>query len=180
MWLSNYYKMRFADAIMWANNNSLPTGVAIPVVDCVGNNVAQHQGGIESRVDSNISSNLYPQTASVKITQVYNYFHIGSGTTPVEDDDFALETEITTGFSLSVVPVQVDTVNNTIKRAVMVTNTSNSDTLTIKEFGLTIPSKVADNGSDSVPQVLIYREVLSTPISLAPAETAKFIITNSY
>lgn len=180
MWLSNYYKMRFADAIMWASNGSLPTGVAIGVIDCNGNNVAQHRGGIESRVDSSISSNIISQTASVSITQVYNYFHIGSGNTAVKDDDFKLESEITTGFSLSGVPVQVDTENNTVKRAIMITNTSNSDTLTIKEFGLTIPSKVADNGSDSVPQVLIYREVLLTPISLAPAETAKFIITNSY
>ena len=50
--------------------------------------------------------------------------------------------------------------------------------MTISEIGITVFSGSVYQGNANYSQTLIYREVLSTPISLEVGESAKFIITD--
>ena len=183
MWLTNYKKMKLADALMCVEKSKSTSVVSVK--DCSGANISSIDGTGMPRVNGRFCG--YPVSQE---TQVYNglankdgeiypfmFFHIGSGTTKETASDYKMEEEIATGFSI--VPQYVaNTDNYSLKRCVIITNTSGS-TLTIKEIGLTVFSGSVYQGNTNYTQVLIYREVLSTPISLEAGESAKFIITDN-
>ena len=182
MWLTNYKKMKLADALMCVTK-STDTSV-VSVKDCSGASISSIAGTGMMRVNGRFYTSPCSQT-----TQVYNglsnrdgeiypfmFFHIGSGTTKETAGDYKMEQEITTGFSI--VPQYVaNTDNYSLKRCVIITNTSESE-MTISEIGITVFSGSVYQGNTNYSQTLIYREVLSTPISLEVGESAKFIITD--
>lgn len=184
MWLNNYKKMKLADALMCVQKSTNTSIVSVK--DCSGASISSIKGTGMARVNGRFYG--YPCSQE---TQVYNglansdseiypfiFFHIGSGTTKETADDYKMEQEITTGFSI--VPQYVSNTDNySLKRCVFITNISESE-MTIKEIGITVSSgSEYYQGNTNFKQVLIYREVLSTPVSLAVGESAKFIITDN-
>lgn len=183
MWLTNYKKMKLADALMCVER-SISTSV-VSVKDCLGANISSIKGTGMMRVNGRFYQ--YPCSQETEVynglanndgeTNPFMFFHIGSGTTKETAGDYKMEQEITTGFSI--VPQYVaNTDNYSLKRCAIITNTSGSE-MTIKEIGITVFAGAVKQGNTNVSQVLIYREVLSTPVSLEAGESAKFIITDN-
>ena len=98
----------------------------------------------------------------------------GTGTTAATYDDYTIETPITSGLSI-VTPygtltqaTAYDNVTHHIssKHSYTINNTSASP-ITITEFGIYVDAAEAVGES-----ILIYRDVLATPITLNPSESA--------
>lgn len=103
---------------------------------------------------------------------------VGSGTTPVTASDYKIESEITS-LSFVACTYEYDTESGTVTRRKTMTNTS-SETITISEIGLVGFVGVASNAtttSASESPYLGYREVLESPITVAPGETFTVTVT---
>lgn len=154
--------------------------IPYPVVDTSGNALAT----------ISLMSSSYPNLAPLSGNSRYiyvrnsyssasnNYINavIGNGTTPVTEDDYCLESMITSGFSTSsnsnvmVKSISFDSTNNKIiKRCtipIQVRNTGTTD-LTISEIGLVHNGKTKDSSSYFA---LIHREVFD-PITIAVGQS---------
>lgn len=102
----------------------------------------------------------------------YSNFIVGSGATPVTGDDYQVEKEIVNGLTCEAITVQTDDEARTVTYRKTLYNASQKD-ITIAEVGLTGPVCL----QNSMKQALIYREVLQTPVTLAPGESATLRIT---
>ena len=103
----------------------------------------------------------------------YTNFVLGTGATPVTGGDYRIEQEIVTGLACDAVSSEVNDDTCTVIFRKTVRNTTDAD-ITIREVGLT--------GSVSPKhlmkrQVLIYREVLEEPVTIAPGDSATLRIT---
>lgn len=124
---------------------------------------------------------ILSQTANAPIFTIgganaglYTNFILGSGTTPVKGSDYQVEQEIVDGLALEGVTVSIDDDTKTVTYRKTVRNTSDQE-ITVREVGLTGGVFVA-NGSSGSRQVLIYREVLEAPVTIAPGDSATFRI----
>ena len=97
----------------------------------------------------------------------YPNFVVGSGTTPVTGDDYKVEEEIVSGLACEAVTASVDEATHTVIFRKTLRNTS-EENITISEVGLT----GAVRANTASAQALIYREVLQTPVTIAPGESA--------
>ena len=118
---------------------------------------------------------MLSQTATPKTTSIVSgcnvnntNFVVGSGTTPVTGGDYRIEQEIVEGLACEAVTSQIDEQTRTVTFRKTLRNTSDGD-ITIREVGLTGGVGVANS---SVYQVLIYREVLGEPVTIAPGDSA--------
>ena len=104
-------------------------------------------------------------------------FVVGSGTTPVTSDDYKVEQEIVSGLACDAVTTQVHEDTHTVVFRKTIRNTSSAD-ITVSEVGLT----GAVNTNSGMSQALIYREILQTPVTIAPGESAtiRMAIEHSY
>ena len=102
----------------------------------------------------------------------YPNFVVGSGTTAVTADDYRVEKEIVSGLACEALTSEVNEANHTAVFRKTLRNTSDAD-ITITEVGLTGP--VYTNSGPT--QALIYREILETPVTIAPGESATLKIT---
>lgn len=102
----------------------------------------------------------------------------GTGTTPVTYEDYTLESPINSG--LTIVSnsgtlrqqTQYNSSNNhySTKRSFTINNSSTSN-ITISEIGISVCVPYQSTYAISYYGVLVYREVLDTPITLAPSES---------
>ena len=162
-----------------------------PVIDTSGNAIQWWSGIVGTAAYGNSSTyrcNVDPfSSTSLNVQTSYNSGYkginvlVGSGTTPVTADDYILESLITTvekQNSSVVIDYKIDNDSKsiatkmTIKVAIKNTGTEN---ITISEIGL-YETPYTGSGSNSSKCVLLYREVLNNPITLAPEEFSTFQI----
>ena len=104
---------------------------------------------------------------------------IGSGTTPPVATDTKIENEIINNISYVVLTTTIDTTNGIITYDKIMKN-NGSDTITINELGLTWAIGTESWSSHTGYQVLVYREVLDTPLIGEPGETFTVSITHQF
>ncbi len=137
----------------------------------------------EERYFVPVNSAAYPSTDSMNsfnASPTSSGWSVGTGNTPATVNDYQLESTITSNISGSVTvsPINDTTLNRVIKRvSVIVTNTGGNN-ISINEIGFkaSIYSNTGVNqiGQNSV--YLLYREVLSVPVTLTPGESTSFVI----
>lgn len=110
---------------------------------------------------------------------------VGSGTTPVTDDDYKLDVPITTLIAVSATTSckTNDTKNTLSPTTFTITTTYRNDTeasVTVNEIGIMIPVGYKYSGSgnsaNALSSCLIYREVLETPVTIEPNQLRTFSI----
>lgn len=109
---------------------------------------------------------------------------VGSGSTPASYEDYQLDELITSGITLvsttgtlTETAFDNDTHIMTSKRSFTLNNSSGSN-ITISEIGLSIGC-YSYNSSNHGFQTLVYREVLDSPVTLAPGESMILDIARS-
>ena len=110
---------------------------------------------------------------------------VGSGTTPVTDDDYKLDVPITTLTAVSATTSckSADTGAALSPTTFTITATYRNDTeapVTVNEIGIMIPVgyKCSRSGinANALSSCLIYREVLETPVTIEPNQLRTFSI----
>ena len=110
---------------------------------------------------------------------------VGSGTTPVTDDDYKLDVPITTLTAVSATTSckSADTGDALSPTTFTITTTYRNDTeapVTVNEIGIMIPVGYKYSGSgtsaNALSSCLIYREVLETPVTIEPNQLRTFSI----
>lgn len=105
-------------------------------------------------------------------------FSIGSGTTTPTENDFFLESQITSGYTMILTGAtrNVDENNNLYMEFTFTITNNSSNTLTIAEIGLTTANIYCLNSSSattgSTNNIMIDRTTFETPITIASTETA--------
>lgn len=111
---------------------------------------------------------------------------VGSGTTPVTDDDYKLDAPITTLTAVSATTsCKTNDTGNTLSPTTFVISTTyRNDTeapITVNEIGIMIPVGYKLSGTstndNAISSCLIYREVLTTPVTIEPNQLRTFSIT---
>lgn len=125
-------------------------------------------------------------TAGQGITSKQTTIVVGSGTTPVTDDDYKLDVPITT-LTAVCATTSCKTLNtaNTLSPTTFVISTtyrnSTSSPVVVKEIGIMIPVGYKTSGgsanNNAISSCLIYREVLETPVTIEPNQMRTFSIT---
>lgn len=103
---------------------------------------------------------------------------IGSGTTPPQATDYQIENELYTNISFIALTCDIDTTNGSIRYEKTMKNNSDTE-ITISEMGLTWPVSNTYNSYTGY-QILVYREVLDTPLAVQPGETFTVSITHQF
>lgn len=110
---------------------------------------------------------------------------VGSGTTPVTDDDYKLDVPITT-LTAVCATTSCKTLNTKDKLSpttfvISTTYRNNTDSpVVVKEIGIMIPVGYANSSTsndNALSSCLIYREVLETPVTIEPNQLRTFSIT---
>lgn len=191
MWLNNYDKFKYVQVAQWfylQNSNNYVT------VDMSANPIRGTNGTYRDYVHTYSTSYadsplhrpvnaIVSQTATTWTNEYYwSNLVVGSGTTPVTMEDYRIESEITTLSCLSV-SVSYDPENGTVTYDKTIKNTS-SGTITVSEIGIVglmkYYSSVHTSNSGTTFPVLCYREVLDTPIVVAPGESFTVSITHKF
>ena len=181
MWLRNWYSIwnalflsRTTDAIPATNPTDDPpitfkdTTGAWRIMTGQGHNYSSSMG-VENIVPGKTTANLGNDYQSNNSTQYTIIF--GTGTTPVTVEDYRIETPITSGLVIAAQPTTL--VNKTAysngrysyKTRSAINNTSAAN-ITISEIALNAPSNLV-----RTYPCCVYREVLSSPITLEPGDT---------
>lgn len=99
---------------------------------------------------------------------------VGTGSTPATYEDYRMESIISSGVSIVNTDGTLTTPSELLpgnkyhsKRSFTINNTSVSN-ITINEVGIWAPNTMS---SSSGPAILVYHEVLDTPVTLAPSES---------
>ena len=111
---------------------------------------------------------------------------VGSGTTPVTDNDYKLDVPITTLTAVNATTSckTSDTGGTLSPTTFVVSTTYRNDTeasVTVNEIGVMIPvgfkTSSGGNNPNALSSCLIYREVLETPVIIEPNQLRTFSIT---
>lgn len=156
---------------VWTNVNNANTAKPMFPTESIRNTANQE------RWVSWLSGILVNQTA-IQLNATNAGFHFGSGTTAPTENDYKMETDITSGVSITLSNT-VRGVNNGVlymKFTFTITNTSSQgNTKTISEIGYVTgvasccTSSTGTSASNN--NVLIDRTVLATPLVLAPGDS---------
>lgn len=138
---------------------------------------------------SNATTTMIPSRGKVLTTAQGITFQttlvVGSGTTPVTDDDYKLDVPITTLTAVSAATSckTGDTGRTLSPTTFTITTTYRNDTeapVTVNEIGIMIPVGYKYSGSgasaNALSSCLIYREVLETPVTIEPNQLRTFSI----
>lgn len=191
MWLNNFDKFKYVSVAIFAY---LQNSTGYCTIDMSANPIRGTNGTYRDYVNTygyyfRENPLLRPVNAIVSQTanswtnyDLWCNWVVGSGTTPVSLEDYCLESEITT-LSCSAVNVSYDPVNGTVTYDKIMKNTS-SEAITVSEIGIVSPMRyyTAANSTNTgtVFPVLVYREVLDTPITAAAGETFTVSITHKF
>ena len=119
---------------------------------------------------NNMSPVIVPPSTSTGDTG-YTFLAFGSGTTEPTADDYTLESPISTLTASSVTCGKT----TTGKQYTQVITNGTSEAIDISEFALLTYVGVDGSGSETIhSSIMLYREVLDTPVTLEPGQTATF------
>ena len=199
MWLRNYYNLLTAAILAddTASSTTQPTEYSRPIMIRRPSGTWSSCNGASKPVTT-ISTDTAAKVALLTIgkanavlvtstsqTLIYSSsavtfgIGVGSGSTAVTYDDYNLETPITSGITLVaasgtlISQTEVDSAHHVKSQRNYTINNSSNSNITISEFGIYLPFNDASNPSIC----LAYREVLDSPVTLAPSES--FIISFS-
>lgn len=199
MWLRNYYNLLTAAVLAddTTSSTTQPTEYSRPIMIRKPNGNWNSCNGA-SRPINTISSETASKAALLSVgksntvlitsnSQSLSYssngvtfgIGLGSGSTAATYDDYNLETLITSGLTLVaasgtlISQTEVDSAHHVKSQRNYTINNSSSSSITISEFGIYLPYEV----SSSPSICLAYREVLDSPVTLAPSES--FIVSFS-
>ena len=140
-------------------------------------------------MSSNATTTMIPSRGQVLTTaqgaSTQTTLVVGSGTTPVTDDDYKLDTPITTLTAVSATTsCKTDDTGATLSPTTFtITTTYRNGTeapITVNEIGIMIPVGYKYSGSgtmsNALSSCLIYREVLETPVTIEPNQLRTFSI----
>ena len=138
---------------------------------------------------SNITTTMIPSRGQVSTTQqgisAQTTLVVGSGTTPVTDDDYKLDIPITTLTAVSATTsCKTDDTENTLSPTTFTVSTTYRNgteaPVTVKEIGIMIPVGYKYSGAgasqNALSSCLIYREVLETPVTIESGQLRTFSI----
>lgn len=131
-------------------------------------------------------SNLVPsRPLNIRNNTFNSGFVIGSGTTAATENDYWLESQITTGFTGGVMVgnqtrgAQLDDNGNPKARYILTVQNTSSNSMTIGEIGCAYnPDSLypAESGGSSVNSALLtFRTVLDTPVVIPAGETKSIV-----
>lgn len=144
--------------------SSSTTFAQVPIVDASGS--TRYIGGRHAA-----DGLLAPSNALQLGSSNTSYgIRVGSGTRPATDEDYALESQVTSGLTATVTTnvVEYDASGNpTAKIGLTITNTSDSD-ITIAEVGSfqNVRSAATAGGTSTARATLFDRTVLDSPITI--------------
>lgn len=161
MLLKNFYKCLYS---MLVNANS---DTKIPVVT-YDNNIYTN-----TITDSGIFKRLMNAGTIMTPTEAYSsntkQILLGSGDTAPTMNDYCLEQFIPNMYLVSYTGTN-DNLGNLIISAII--RNDNTESVTVKEIGYIYATTAYTNGRN----ILVYRDVLSTPVTIAPSEQYNFVI----
>lgn len=167
MWLNNYYNWMYAQELMTLGRVNTQYSLANTYKNTSGTVISVVTGTREDTMNyCTNQTELLKAFCAVVPALSYNGISttnrniglcvvLGSGTTPVNLDDYKLKSIISSGLALSRSMTYTDT---TITQHNYFTNSTGSN-ITVSEIGL------------STTNTLLYRDVLEAPVTLAPNET---------
>lgn len=190
MLLNAYYKMLFYEASMHSRYSSTITIPSIKTCDgaiqtnLCGGYYGTDYAGIR-KMFAQPTQSILSQTSKVSNQASpgivpYSNLIIGSGTTAVTADDYKVEEEITADVSCLSVSTTYNMTEGTIKFVKVIQNNSETETLTVTEVGLSVVFHNNSTNGVNCPQILVYREILETPIVVAPGEDFAVSITHKF
>lgn len=116
-------------------------------------------------------------TGSAPLAKEIIDFAVGTGSTPASIEDYALESDVSASFSNKSKSVAYANVGANYDCEITLTAYGKNNTaspITISEIGI-YNTCIAKNGNDKV-SVLMFREVLETPLVVQPNETYHFTL----
>lgn len=129
-------------------------------------------------------NSAWPEGAytSLITSAVTNGVVVGSGDTPVTEDDYELDSMITSGITGSVSILRTETSNSVSAKLAVTIQNSGNESVTIREIGLIQPVGVANtkgNNTSTQYPCLVERTVLDTPVVIDAGdyETIEYTIT---
>lgn len=186
MWLRNWYSLLNGVFLSRTTDTALPETNPSDTPPISYRDVNGYWSTIKNQFSyvSNFTANIltpgkfaialgFSKTAS----QTSSAFTIilGTGTTPVTINDYCIETPITSGLALAsgdTALANKTELNNGVysfKTRAAINNTSAAN-IVINEIALNAPFYATSQGASGA--ACVYREVLSTPITLEPGDTA--------
>lgn len=192
MFLDMYYRIPCYNALVrsiMTTNVSYQAGINVPeykTADGVTRSAYWSNGGTSASTTYGAHVGYgYPinsilsqkSTLTGTYMNLYSNIIVGSGTTPVTSSDFQLEEEITTGLSSPSITREWNATEGYLTYRKNMTNSSDTE-LTISEIGLTWG--VIPTAATTYYQVLVYREVLDTPLVVQPGETFTVSVTHQF
>ena len=157
-----------------------------PIIDTNNNVVPTLWTGCSGQGSYTAQGNCKPFSMASKISLMTSYSNsstdalilVGSGTTPVTLDDYVLESLITTVSKDSASGNIIYTIDNDSKSLtektiieISVKNTG-TESIVVSEIGLA--QTVYITSASNYTTVLLYREVLDNPVTIAPEEFSTF------
>ena len=161
MLLKNFYKCLYPMLVNSASESSIPV---VTYDNNIYTNVIKN-GGI-FKASMTVGTIITP-------TEAYNsntkQILLGSGDTAPTMDDYCLEQFIPNMYLVSYTCTNDKLGNLTISAII---RNDNAESVTVKEIGYIYITIANPNGRN----ILIYRDVLSTPVTIAPSEQYNFVI----
>ena len=170
--MDNNTALTYKDWTGTTHNGFIPagyTGASSPYNNYIG----------RTTLAANNESNPFTLPSSIPSAspRPYLYFAIGSGTAAESEDDYHLASPLTVNtdftFTLSAQTPTYDSGSNKTYRARTITITALQD-ISISEFGIYAciwKSRTSGTVLQWTPPVLMYRKVLTTPISLSAGQS---------
>ena len=146
---------------------------------CLGDDLTCLHSVFISGVVSNLNYLVPDMTANAKSASTdyaqHWLLHIGTGTTPPTEEDFALESPVT--FTCPVVPQISRGANLTTLLITYTFQNNTEETKTITEIGLCARVNYTTNTVGGSPAVLFNRRLLDHPVEMNPGDSATFSFT---
>lgn len=185
MWLRNYYNLLSALILTddELSSTTPPTAYTPPIMIKTTTGANMEAGFNKASFCRSNKSNLAnffligKGNAGINDQSGSTYdfdIRLGTGSTPVTYDDYCLESQISltlvssSGSLTTPTEITGDTTNS-VKQYTL--NNSTGSSVTVTEIGISIQVGAS--------QVLLYREVLNTPVTLAPSESIILSFTRS-
>lgn len=149
-------------------------GSSTPYYSYLGRNALLAQMSLSNE---QVNSFVLPTTQQPNSSNMNTYIAFGSGDSAESEDSYHLDspytyvTDFRASYASSVVSYDPDTDKTYVSRAITI---SAINDMTIKEIGLYTPiweSRSTGTSYQWTPPVLMYRKVLSTPISLLAGQS---------
>ena len=166
--ITKYFK-RYAGSLLLSSNGISPVLSGVPIKPTDGS--TYYLSGYSN-------NNCFPYSVSNSFTTSLNSQGIvlGSGTTAATEDDYRIETPITSGLSVNVTRTySLDTDGNPSEHFLLAVTNTSSASITVSELcyqQILYAYASPDGNSPAVKTFCFDRTLLDSPVTIAAGETA--------